>query len=405
MKRLIVLLLSITLLLTGCVQSQFPEENQSKANETEDAAWTEASDEVVWKDDIPKYDSLDNKELLDHVEDLIYRETIHALDSEEYFVENVSAIYISKEYLDELLFNTQSNIYFGYTLAELDELFEGVRYVFTLGDDGQTTVQELQEIEDTFTEKILKNIVIGTGVILVCVTVSAVTAGVPAVSVIFAASAKTGTIMALSSSGMGAVSAGIVRGIQTGDFEEAKEAAAIAGSEGFKWGAISGAMIGGMKETFALKELTRNGLSMNEVAKIQKESGFPKDVISQLHSMDEYRVYKEAGLKPIMINGRTALIQNVDKDFVSTLTDGTKVTNHMRMKRGLAPLDPVTRKPYELHHIHQNPNGTLAVLTQEQHRGNASILNTVWENSPVDHGPSWDKTRQKFWESVADAIE
>lgn len=126
--------------------------------------------------------------------------------------------------------------------------------------------------------------------------------------------------------------------------EVIKEAAAIAGSEGFKWGAISGAMIGGMKETFALKELTRNGLSMNEVAKIQKESGFPKDVISQLHSMDEYRVYKEAGLKPIMINGRTALIQNVDKDFVSTLSDGTKVTNHMRMKRGLAPLDKVHSK-------------------------------------------------------------
>jgi hypothetical protein len=68
------------------------------------------------------------------------------LDSEDYFVENVSAVYVSKEYLEELAFNSQSNIYFGCTLAELNELFQGSRYVFTLGEDGTTTVRELQEI-------------------------------------------------------------------------------------------------------------------------------------------------------------------------------------------------------------------------------------------------------------------
>lgn len=58
----------------------------------------------------------------------------------------------------------------------------------------------------------LKNVAIGTGVILVCVTVSAVTAGAgaPAISLIFAASAKTGTIMALSSAGFGGFTAGVV---------------------------------------------------------------------------------------------------------------------------------------------------------------------------------------------------
>ena len=53
-----------------------------------------------------------------------------------------------EEYLDEVAFNSQSNVYFGYTLAELDEVFQGTRYIFTLGDDGNTTVRELQAIDD-----------------------------------------------------------------------------------------------------------------------------------------------------------------------------------------------------------------------------------------------------------------
>ena len=232
MKRIIALILSFTLLLSGCAPAQTIQDHTE--NTTIPAADLPAQT-TVWVDDIPEYNNLDDADLLYHLEDLVYRETVSALNGAEYIVENISAVYISKEYLEEVAFNSQSNIYFGYTLAELDELFQGSRYVFTLGSDGQTTVQELQEIEDTSTETMLKNVAIGTGVILVCVTVSAVSAGVgaPAVSVIFAASAKTGTLMALSSGGFGAISAGIVRGIQTGDFSEAMEAATLAGSEGF----------------------------------------------------------------------------------------------------------------------------------------------------------------------------
>ena len=244
----------------------------------------------------------------------------------------------------------------------------------------------------------LKNVAIGTGVILVCVTVSVVSAGAgaPAVSMIFAASAKTGTVMALSSGGFGAISAGIVRGIQTGDFEEAVEAAAMAGSEGFKWGAISGAAVGGAQEAFILKSATKNGLTMNQAAIIQKESNLPMDVISQLHSMDEYLVYKEAGLKPVMVNGRVALVQDIDLNFVSTLPDGTEVTNLVRMQKGYAPLDPATGKAYQLHHIGQKADGTLAVLTESQHQGNSAILNIVGKSSEIER-QAFATTRSEFW--------
>lgn len=171
-------------MLTGCgqVQQQSSEISENTIN-TESEKQKEDSVEEYYG---PQYTSLDEEQLLAHVEDLVYRDTVMSLDSEEYIVENVSAVYISKEYLEEVAFNSQSNVYFGYTLAELDELFQGTRYIFTLSDDGTTTVKELEEIEDVSTETMLKNVAIGTGVILVCVTVSAVSAGVgaPAVSMI-----------------------------------------------------------------------------------------------------------------------------------------------------------------------------------------------------------------------------
>ena len=402
MKRIIALFLCAAIFLTSCSQSQPQETNPDN---TPDNASSEIVEPVVWEDAEPHYNALDDTLLLAHIEDLIYANTITALDSEEYFVESVNAVYISKEYLEEVAFNSQSNIYFGYTLDELNALFQGTRYIFTLGENGNTTVQELQEIEDVNTETILKNVAIGTGVILVCVTVSVVSAGVgaPAVSMIFAVSATTAETMALSSAAFGGISAGIVRGIQTGDFNEAIEAAALSGSEGFKWGAFTGAVLGGTGEAFLLKAATQNGLTMNQAAIIQADSGLPIDVISQMHSLDEYLVYKDAGLKPIMVNGRTALVQNIDLDYISQLPDGTEVTNLVRMQRGYAPLDPTTGKAYQLHHIGQKADATLAVLTESQHQGNAAILNIFGKESEIVR-PEFATTRKEFWEYMGKVV-
>ncbi|WP_289111397.1 HNH/ENDO VII family nuclease [uncultured Bacteroides sp.] len=402
MKRIIALFLCFAIFLTSCSQSQLQATNPDNMP---DNTSSETVDPVVWEDAEPHYNALDDTLLLAHIEDLIYTETITALDSEEYFVESVNAVYISKEYLEEVAFNSQSNIYFGYTLDELNALFQGTRYIFTLGENGNTTVQELQEIEDVNTETILKNVAIGTGVILICVTVSVVSAGVgaPAVSMIFAVSATTAETMALSSVAFGGISAGIIRGIQTGDFNEAIEAAALSGSEGFKWGAITGAVLGGTSEAFLLKAATKSGLTMNEAAIIQADSGLPIDVISQMHSLNEYLVYKEAGLKPIMVNGRIALVQNIDLDYVSQLADGTDVTNLVRMQRGLAPLDPATGKAYQLHHIGQKADGTLAVVTEAQHQGNSAILNIVGKESEINRA-GFATVRKEFWEYMGKVV-
>lgn len=392
MKRIVALILSMVMLLTSCGQVQPQSSTTNSATKTAE-------------DIEPYYTALDDKQLLAYIEDVVYRDTITSLDSDEYFVENVSASYLSKEYLDEVSFNSQSNIYFGYTLSELDELFQGKKYVFTLSEDGKTTLQELQEMKDTSTETMLKNVAIGTGVILICVTVSVVSAGVgaPAVSMIFAASAKTATTFAVSSAAFGGISAGIVRGIQTGDFNEATEAAATGASEGFKWGAIGGTILGGGSEAFLLKSATKSGLTMNEAALIQADSELPINIISQMHSLDEYMVYKKAGLKPVMVNGKTALLQEIDLNYVSRLPDGTKVTNLVRMQNGYPPIDPATGKAYQLHHIGQKADATLAVLTEEQHQGNSAILNICGKKSEIVRS-EFATTRKEFWKYVGNYV-
>jgi len=142
---------------------------------------------------------------------------------------------------------------------------------------------------------------------------------------------------------------------------------------------------------------------MNEAAIIQADSGLPIDVISQMHSLNEYLVYKEAGLKPIMVNGRIALVQNIDLDYVSQLADGTDVTNLVRMQRGLAPLDPATGKAYQLHHIGQKADGTLAVVTEAQHQGNSAILNIVGKESEINRA-GFATVRKEFWEYMGKVV-
>lgn len=304
MKRLLTLALTCSLLLTACGQSAVsqPEETKAPAGDQQvetvetPVAAVAQPDELTFVEVVPDFDNLDDQALLRYLGDKVYAELIDSMSNEDYFIENVSALYVSKEYLEELSYNSKENIFFGYTLAELDELFQGTRYVFTLGDDGETTVEPFEGYTDTYGQAI-KNVAVGGGVILLCVTVSAVSAGAgaPAVSLIFAASAKTGSVMALSSGAIGGIMSGIITGVKTKDFDRAVESAALAASEGFKWGAITGAISGGVSEAVALKGATLNGLTMNEAAAIQKESKYPLDVIKEFKSMEQYEICKEAG--------------------------------------------------------------------------------------------------------------
>ena len=234
-------------------------------------------------------------------------------------------------------------------------------------------------------------------------TVSVLTAGAaPAVSVIFAASAKTGAIVAARGAIFGGVSAGIVKGLETGDFEESMKAAALGASEGFKWGAISGALAGGTSEFSKLKGLQKaTNMPLDDIAKIQRESKYPLDVVKQFHSYDEYTVYRDSGLTSEMVDGKLALTQEIDWNYV----DEMGRTNLQRAKDGLAAIDPSTGNSYELHHIGQKTDSTLAILKAEQHSGNDLILHNKKIESvvrPQGDSTSWNRLKRAFWKAMAE---
>ena len=277
MKRLLALLLISVLILTACSSG-----DKSDSAEPPD----ETALQQVEEQDIESL-NLDDPELLQYVQDNVYATLEDELSSENYIVEDVKAVYVSKEYLEELEYNSKANIYFGFTLADIEAQFAGEKYVFTLGDDGNTVVKQFEPYDDT-NEKLLKDVAIGTGVILLCVTVSVATggAGLPAVSMVFAASAKTGAVMAVSSGAIGGVAAGVTTGIQTKDFDQATKAAKEAAGEGFKWGAITGVIAGGASEVITLKNATSAADAAEGVVSANSKVPNPRE--SELRALKKF---------------------------------------------------------------------------------------------------------------------
>ena len=397
-KKMFACFLSAALVLQGCgIAGTNANANGNVGSET---AATDQAPALTKKGE---FSSLSDEELRPYLENNIYDDLIDQI-GQNYLVQNIETVYVSQEYLDELAFNSEANIYFGYTLAELEDQFEGQKYVYTVSDDGQTIVKVFEGQDDDAFNTVVKNIAVGSGVILVCVTVSALAAtSAPAVSMVFAVAAKTGTEAALSGGAISALTAGAAKAIETGgNMDEALKSAVVAGSEGFKWGAIGGCLTGGAKETAGLKWATKSGLKMNEAATIQRESKYPLDVIRNIKSMDEYSVYKSAGLEAKAVGNKAALVQEIDLSRV----DEKGMTNLQRMEKGKPPLD-ADGKEYELHHLNQENEGTLAVLTQEQHRGKGlfSVLHDKWTDGAVGHGADWAKTKKEFWQNLAELMK
>lgn len=345
--------------------------------------------------------SLGDPELLKFMEGSVYAHLVDQM-GKDVCIDNVSAIYLSQEFIDELTYNSKANVFFGYTLKELDEQFKGQSYLFTV-ENGQTVVKPRSPYDDTY-DKMIRNVAIGTGVILICVTISVVTygAGAPAASAIFACAAKSGTIMGLSSGTISGVATGVTTGVRTGDWEKAKKEGTLAASESFKFSVIAGTIMGGAGEAVGLHNVAKaTKLSMDQVATIQRESKLPLSLIKEFKTWDQYNIVRDSGLYGKVVNGETAIIRKIDLDYVK---DG--MTNLERMRKGLAAIDPETGLAYELHHLGQTQDATIAILTQAEHRGvgNHAIWHDLISPSNVDHGAVWTAQKQAFWKSLASIL-
>lgn len=281
-KRFIATLLSfaMTAMLAGCGgnSTSSPKEDNSAPSQS-----TAAAPPL-------EFATMDDPDLLRYMEDSIYAD-LEAELGEDYVVENVTAVYVpfvSDEYKQELAYNSQENVYFGYTLSELDQQFQGARYIFTTDENGKTTVKEFEAYDDAY-DQAIRNVAVGTGVILICVTVSVVSGGVGAAPVcaVFAAAAKTGTVAALSGGVISGAAAGAVKAYETGgDMEAVAREAALKGSEGFKWGAITGALAGGVSEASALRNASKAAEAAKGSATVAKSVPTPRE--SELAALQKF---------------------------------------------------------------------------------------------------------------------
>lgn len=132
-------------------------------------------------------------------------------------------------------------------------------------------------------------------------------------------------------------------------------------------------------------EETKEGLTDEEKQKIKEETGWSDEIVDAIESMDQYEIYKNAGLHEEEINGRKCLVKDIDMDYVDPKTG---MTNRERMKQGLSPIDAKTGEKIELHHMGQKFDAPFAELTEtsEHGDGNHKTLHTntedSWRNDP-----------------------
>lgn len=166
-KKLLAVLMSGTLALSGCNIPVRQDSADSSSLETQHVNLEVSAAQGG------EFAKMSEEGLPEYIRDSVYEQVLSQGLPDGSFVENVQAVYISQEYIDELAYNSQSTVFFGYTIAELQNQFKGSKYVYTLGDGGQTTVHAFQGYDDTY-DQIIRNVAVGGGVILVCVTVVSV---------------------------------------------------------------------------------------------------------------------------------------------------------------------------------------------------------------------------------------
>ncbi len=293
-------------------------------------------EKIAENENIEKFYSLNDKKLLQYIEDEVYANMTENFGSEDYKIESVDAIYISKEYLEELEYNSKENIYFGYTLSELDSKYTGSRYVFTIDDNGKTITKIFEKYDDTY-DKVIKNVLIGSGVIVVCVVVTIFSGGIGAphcISMLFTTSAKTAATFAASSGALSFAATAIVKGIETKNVEETLKQATLAGSDGFKWGAITGVVAGGITETLSLVKSARTipSFRQSELTVLERTKG-AKEQISFLNGKEVSCFTKGATRPDVIVKNPNGTLKAIEVKNYNLNSPNSRSTLYSELKR------------------------------------------------------------------------
>ena len=311
------------------------------------------AEEIVLNDGFENvnYYGISDEDLRQSIQDKIYEELDLLYDESEITIEDIQSQYFSKEYLEELAYNSKTNVFFGYSLEELKNRYGDNNYVFTLGDDGTTIVKEFSKHENIY-DDVIKNTLIGSGVILVCVTllatstIAAAPLGISRLQIILSFSAGGAVIGGTVVGSAAAAAVGVTEYIKNGDSHAALEASLLAGSEGFKWGAIGGTVVGTALGTYITSSIHTPRESEQFIKKL-----FPRS--------EEQKIFKDGIEISTKVPGSTV------PDLVTKLPDGTlqaiEVKNYNLSKEGISSLISTLRNQLSIR-VANMPPGTIQRL-------------------------------------------
>lgn len=129
--------------------------------------------------------------------------------------------------------------------------------------------------------------------------------------------------------------------------------------------------------TDSTQETNSEGLTEQEKQLIKEKTGWSDKTVDAIRTKEEAQVYIDASLVEGEVNRKPALLQPKIDGKACNEPKWPEWSNKDLAEEGYPPRDKNGR-PYELHHIGQNPDSPLAELTYEQHHsdGNFKILHT-----------------------------
>ena len=175
-NKAIVFPLCLALALQGC---GVPAQQESGSEKTSTAQ--ETTQPVENNQKISDASFVQN--LQDSVYDMIVSDLDENGNEKQIEVQEVKAVYLSKEYIEQYSFNSKETKFFGSTLGELEAKFGDQKYVFDIDENGKTVCHAVNDFDNTF-EQVQQVALLGTGVILISVTILCATSGAPVTALV-----------------------------------------------------------------------------------------------------------------------------------------------------------------------------------------------------------------------------
>ena len=176
-----------------------------------------------------------------------------------------------------------------------------------------------------------------------------------------------------------------------------------------KSGSLESLILANQEKNLDLNNLNFPTISECDKTRIREETGWSKEIIDCIKNMEQYEIYKDAGLEEKEINGRKCVVKkDLDLDYID---EKTGLSNKERMERGMAPIDEKTGEKIELHHMDQKFDSPFVELTENSEHGgkNHKILhdNNIesWRRDPELKKQYNNIQRPEHWRSRLAILE